>query len=83
MAEKQDKPGKHAIHIDGVKYDVTDASMLGRAIKALAGKDAQYQLFLEQQGNDPDKLVGDDEAVAIKSGMHFYTVPPATFGSRG
>jgi len=77
------KPTRFVIHIDGVKYDVTETYLTGRQLKALAGKDAQYQLFLEQQGDAPDKLIGDDESVPLQNGMHFYTVPPATFGRCG
>ena len=79
MAEQAEKPA-FVIHIDGVEYKVSQASLTGIQIKALAHKDAQYQLFLEQHGNDPDKLIGDTEGVQMKNGLHFYTVPPATFG---
>ena len=75
-----EKPTRFVIHIDGIKYDVAEKYLTGRQLKALAGKDAQYQIFLEQQGNSPDKLIGDDESVSVQNGMHFYTVPPATFG---
>ena len=56
--------------------------MTGVQIKALAGKDAQYQLFLEQKGNDPDKIIGDHDSVQMENGLHFYTVPAATFGAK-
>ena len=75
--------GKHhefVIFIDAVRYTITQSSMTGAQLKALAGKDAQYQLYLEVQGDHPDKLIQDDESVAIKEDMHFYALPPATFG---
>ena len=78
--EKTEKT-KFEIHVDGVKYEVLENYLSGRQVKSLAGKDAQYQLFLEEHGNNADKLVGDDESVPMKNGMHFYTVPPATFGN--
>jgi len=81
-ADKPDKPQQFVIHVDGVKFDVTQSYLTGAQVKALAGKDAQYQLFLEQKGNDPDKLVGDGETVPMQNGLHFYTVPPATFGDK-
>ena len=77
---KDDKT-KFAIHIDGTKYDVNKTSMTGAELKALAGKDQSYQIFLEGRGQEADKPIGDTEGVSIKSGLHFYTVPPATFGS--
>jgi len=76
---KDDKT-KFSIHIDGEVYHVQQSSMTGAELKRLANKDAQFQVFLEGHGNDPDRLIGDADALEIKSGMHFYTVPPATFG---
>lgn len=71
---------KFSIHIDGEQYKIEQSSMTGADIKQLASKDAQFQVFLEGSGNDPDRLIGDADALEIKNGMHFYTVPPATFG---
>ena len=76
---KPDKD-KFSIHIDGKQYHVESSSMTGSELKGIAGADPQYQVFLEGKGNDPDRLIGDAEGVEIKSGLHFYTVPPATFG---
>lgn len=75
-------PDKHeiVIHVDGKEYKPAKTSMTGIEIKALAGRDASYQLFLEQKGSDPDKLIGDSETVDLRNGEHFYTVPQATFG---
>lgn len=79
MMAKDDKI-KFSINIDGVHYEVERESITGAELKAVAGKDQQYQLFLEGHGHDADKLLGDTEAISLKNGMHFYTVPPATFG---
>lgn len=68
------------IHIDGKEYKTTKTSMTGIEIKALAGRDGSYQLFLERKGSDPDKLIGDSETIELRNGEHFYTVPQATFG---
>ncbi|MER9825251.1 multiubiquitin domain-containing protein [Mesorhizobium sp. M0115] len=76
---KEDHP-RFSIHIDGQHFEVEQTTMTGAQLKELAHKDQQYQLFLEGHGNDPDEVVGDTSAVSIKNGMHFYTVPPATFG---
>ncbi|MBZ9852074.1 multiubiquitin domain-containing protein [Mesorhizobium sp. CA14] len=76
---KDDHP-KFSINIDGVHFEATSESMTGSELKQLAGKDQQYQLFLEGHGHDADRQIGDNEGVALKNGMHFYTVPPATFG---
>jgi multiubiquitin len=82
-AKDSEGHGKHhefVIFIDAIRYTITQSSMTGAQLKALAGKDAQYQLYLEVQGDHPDKLIADDESVAIKNDMHFYALPPATFG---
>lgn len=76
---KDDKP-KFSIHIDGVEYKVDHESVTGAELKQLAQKDQQYQLFLEGHGHDEDQQIGDSQSVTLKNGMHFYTVPPATFG---
>ena len=78
MATDKEKD-KFVIHIDGQNYDVTQKTLMGAQIKALAHKDAQYQLFLEK-GNKPDRLIGDNDTVQMENGLHFYTVPPASFG---
>ena len=56
--------------------------MSGSQIKALVGKDLQYQLFREGPGNDPDEAIPDDYSVRLGAAMRFYTVPPAVFGGR-
>lgn len=77
---KQDKT-KFSIHIDGEQHFVEQTTMTGSELKEVAGKDPQFQIFSEGHGNDPDRQIGDAESVAISNGMHFYTVPPATFGA--
>jgi len=68
------------IFVDGQHFRVTQTTMSGAQLKALALKDASYQLFEEVTGNQPDRPISDTEAVIIRNGLHFYTVPPATFG---
>ena len=68
------------IHVDGKEYKTSNTSMTGIEIKALGGRDASYQLFLERKGSEPDKLIGDSETIELRNGEHFYTVPQATFG---
>jgi len=68
------------IHIDNQQHKVDVTSMSGAQLKALAGRDATYQLFLEEKGNEPDRLIQDTDSIQLRNGMHFYTVPPATLG---
>lgn len=85
MAQEPGNPGqgphKFQIFVDGQHFTVSQTAMTGAQIKGLVGKDAQYKLFLEEQGNAPDREIGDNESVTIREGMHFYTVPAASFGS--
>ena len=76
-----DKKHEFTIFIDAQRYVVDKTSMTGAEIKALAHIDAQYQLYLEEQGDRPDKPITDNEAVAIRNDMHFYAIPPATMGN--
>ncbi|MHB8217089.1 MAG: multiubiquitin domain-containing protein [Candidatus Sulfotelmatobacter sp.] len=76
----QQKKHELTIFIDAVKYIVDKTSMTGAQIKALAHIDALYQLYLEEQGDRPDKLIPDTDSVAIHNEMHFYAIPPATMG---
>jgi hypothetical protein len=79
-AAMPDEPSERTIRIDGVPYQVTALTMSGAQIKALAQKDAVYQLFLEEAGKQADRLVQDHEALYVGDGQAFYTVPPAMAG---
>lgn len=68
------------IHVDGKPFKIRQATMTGAQIKGLVGRGPDYQLFLELGGSTPDKPIGDTESVALKTLMHFYTVPSASFG---
>ena len=54
--------------------------MTGAEIKSLGGIPADYQLFLEVPGPDPDKGIRDNEEVKLKSGMRFFGVVPGNLG---
>lgn len=69
----------YQIYVDEVEYVVEAEQMTGADIKQLAGKPANYTLFLERPGQ-PDRQIRDDEVVRIKEGEHFHAVPPANFG---
>lgn len=80
MSNPQPPAVSFTIFVDGVEYKTDQASMVGAAIKTLAGKDLQYDLFLEMDGGQPDRKILNTEAVAMRNGLHFYTAPPASFG---
>jgi hypothetical protein len=69
------------IMLDGQPVRVTGPTISGAQLKAAAGRDAVYQLFLESSGNEPDQLIADQQALVINDRMQFYTVPPALMGN--
>lgn len=76
-------PHKHHFFLDSVRYETEEASLTGAAIKAFNPNiPATYQLFLEEEGDTPDRAISDGEGVPLSDGKvrHFYAVPPATFG---
>lgn len=69
--------------MDAKKFDADKASMTALEIKQKAGVPGEYQLFLEATGNEPDRAISDTESFTIGTPpLHFYSVPPATFGSK-
>jgi hypothetical protein len=74
----------HHFFVDAKSYETDKSSLMGSDIKAIAGVTPTYQLFLEEEGDRPDKPISDGETVVLKEGeetRHFYAVPPATFGN--
>lgn len=67
--------------VDAKPYTTERKTMTGAEIKAQANVQADYQLFLEEEGDHPDKPISDEEAVTLSGKVkHFFAVPPATFG---
>jgi hypothetical protein len=83
--DKQNRP-KYFYFVGDDKYETDAASVTGAQIKArIADIEPNTGLSLEGQGNDPDRLIGDDESVNLEIGhghgpLRFALVPPATFG---
>jgi hypothetical protein len=78
-------PKEHHFFVDAKRYETDKPSLTGAEIKAIAGVTPTYQLFLEEEGDKPDRAISDGESVELKSGedtRHFYAVPPATFGNQ-
>jgi hypothetical protein len=70
--------------VNGKPYETDKKKLTGAQIKAMvAGWDPSHDLSLEGQGDDPDRIIGDDEAVSLdpKHGVRrFSSVPKANFG---
>lgn len=74
-------PKTYHFFVDGKKYETDQSSLSGADIKRIAEVNPTYQLFLEEEGDEPDKPIADSTAVDLSKGTkHFFAVPPATFG---
>lgn len=74
MSEKQ-KNKTHTIKIDRETFKLEQESLTGQQLRRLPEPDVgdDLDLFLEGRGQDRDTLVGDGEAISIKSGLRFFT----------
>lgn len=67
--------------VDGKRYPTDQTMLSGLQIKTIASVPADYQLFLEEEGDTPDRQISDGEGVHMDhKEKHFFAVPPATFG---
>ena len=91
MSSETDKGSSEAGHhhdkeyhlfVDARPYQTEHQSLTGADIKQLANVPANYQLYLEEEGDTPDRPIADNEGVDLKGKeKHFFAVPPATFGN--
>jgi hypothetical protein len=80
MAET--KPTTYHFFVDAKKYETDKSSLTGLEIKNIASVPGNYQLFLEEEGDTPDRAISDSEGVVMDHReKHFFAVPPATFGA--
>jgi hypothetical protein len=79
--ENKDKHKQFNLFIDGQEFHTDQESVTGAFIKELGKIPAGYQLFLEEEGDTPDRPISDPEGINLKGKTkHFFAVPPATFG---
>jgi hypothetical protein len=77
----EDKHPSHRFFVDGKEYETDKSHLSGLEIKTIAAVDGAYQLYLEEQGDTPDRAISDGETVTLGDHIkHFFAVPPATFG---
>ncbi len=75
-------PKHYEFFVDGKKYTTEHESLTGTDIKKLADVPPTYQLFLEEEGETPDKPISDTQGIDMKGRVkHFFAVPPATFAA--
>jgi hypothetical protein len=85
MSKPEDHPGgrvRYFFFLDGQKFESETSSITGADVRAkLPPEKAGYAIFLEQHGNEPDTAITDTSSFSLeKTPLHFYSVPPATFG---
>lgn len=79
MTETKNPP--YHFFVDAKKYETDKSSLNGLEIKHIAGVPGNYQLYLEEEGDKPDRAISDGEGVILDDReRHFFAVPPATFG---
>lgn len=74
----------YTFFINGKPYETDKKKLTGAQIKAMVPDwDLQHDLSLEGEGDDPDRIIADDEAVSLApkhSVRRFSSVPKANFG---
>ena len=74
---------EHHFFVDAKEYSTDSPSLTGAEIKARAGVPANYQLFLEEEGETPDLEISDGQAVNLTGKVkHFFAVPRTVFGAQ-
>lgn len=74
--KKPEKPDKSfVIHIDRKQFKVDRSPLTGAEIRQLAGLTPEVDLYLEEQGDDDDRLIADHDSVDLKNGLHFFSTP--------
>ena len=72
---------EYKFFVDAKLYETPHQYRSGQQIKQQAGIEDSYQLFLEEEGDTPDKPITDNETIDLAGKeKHFFAVPPATFG---
>lgn len=82
--EEQSQAHRHPPYeffVDGQRYSTDQTAITGLEIKTHANVSANYQLYLEEEGDTPDRAISDAEVMHMDhKEKHFFAVPPATFG---
>ncbi|PZP08144.1 MAG: hypothetical protein DI607_13270 [Sphingomonas hengshuiensis] len=70
--------------VNGQRYETDKKKLTGVQIKAMvSGWDETHDLALEGHGDEPDRMIGDEESISLdpKHGVRrFSSVPKANFG---
>lgn len=86
MNQEVNKPPKiYKFFVGQQKYETDQAQLTGAQIKAyVPNVEPGTKLSLEGHGNEPDRIIADDELVSLDERhggpRRFTLVPPANFG---
>ena len=83
MSHTSDKHPEFHFKVDGKEFQSPEPRQTGAALKAIAGIDPTFGLFLEGRGSThSDRQIADNEVVDLSApgNEEFYTSPAATFG---
>lgn len=74
---EKDKEKQFEIKIDRENFKIGGPTITGAELRQLTNPPigADRDLFLTVPGPDPDRSIGETEAVELKNGMHFFTAP--------
>lgn len=73
--------GPYVIVVNGRRFEVTLPALTGSQIRALVGADPEWRLVYEGHGNNPDRMLGDDDIVSLeREAVRCFFSPPAAFG---
>lgn len=82
---KPDKPKTYSFFVGREKFETDQPVLTGLQIKAkVADWDPTHDLVLEGHGDDPDRVIRDDETVSLEKEhgpLRFSSVPKANFGA--
>lgn len=81
---KPDKPQTYTFFVGREKFETDQPVLTGLQIKAkVPDWDPSHDLVLEGHGDDPDRVIRDDEEVSLEKvhgPLRFSAVPKANFG---
>lgn len=73
---------EHTVVINGTAHKVTLDCLDGLQIRALGALAPGDDVVLEGKGDEPDRVLGDDDVVALTQGpIQLFSRPPTMFGS--
>lgn len=79
------KPKTYFFFVNGQKFETDQPALTAAQIKArVAGVEPGDKLSLEGRGDDPDRMLADDELVELEKDhgpLRFTIVPSASFGA--